>query len=97
MGAVMRLYLFVTGTTGTRCWPIGAREVNREYADTDAGLTWGQPTFVVQAASEADALDGARRWVACWEDEDEAHVPDDLSLVERQYKPGKTHMILRVA
>jgi len=47
-------------------------------------------------ADAAAALDGARRWCACWEDEDQPNVPDDLALVPRQFRK-KTYMALRVS
>jgi hypothetical protein len=35
------------------------------------------------------------RWVANRADEDEPNVSDDLGLVEREWRPGKTFMALR--
>jgi hypothetical protein len=75
-----------------------AAEISTEKADkhcreTDAGI---HQAFVVQARSVAQALDGARRWLANRADEDEPNVPDDLMLEEREYRPWKTYMTLRV-
>jgi hypothetical protein len=74
--------------------PIRAREADRDYRDTDAGTDLS--AFIVQAQTHEAALDGARRWIALWRDEDEDCVPDDLMLEEREYRSGKTYMTLRV-
>jgi hypothetical protein len=66
---------------------------DRRWHQTDAGARLDQ--FIVEAVSRNAALDAARRWVACWEDENEESVPDDLGLIEREWKPGKTYMALR--
>jgi hypothetical protein len=90
---VMAFYVFHPDINYAR--PISARDANRLYGDTDAGVTWGEP-FVVEADSHGDAVDGAKRWIACWQDEDTNTVPDDLMLVERIVSPRKTFMILKV-
>jgi hypothetical protein len=74
--------------------PLSAREADKECRHTDAGITYRD--FVVQAESATAAADGARRWVACWADEDEESVPDDLMLEPREYRAGKSYMTLRV-
>lgn len=73
--------------------PLTAREADRDCRWTDAGANLDE--FVVQADSASAAADAARRWIACWEDDDEDHVPDDLMLEEREYRSGKTYVTLR--
>lgn len=75
--------------------PISARIADKECRHTDAGAAYKRE-FVVQALSATDAVDGARRWIACWGDEDQPNVPDDLALQEREYLPSKTYMTLAV-
>jgi hypothetical protein len=94
---MIKLFLYGKGSLGDSCSPICADEIDRDYFDTDAGDTSGFPIFVVQAKSQESARDGARRWLACWENEDEPSVPDDLSLVERRTRKVLTHMILLVS
>jgi len=72
---------------------LSAREADRECRHTDAGITMRD--FVVQAKTATSAADAARRWRACWADDDESCVPDDLMLEEREYSSGKTYMTLR--
>lgn len=74
--------------------PMTAREADKECRHTDAGVTYND--FVVQAENATAAADAARRWVACWADDTQTCVPDDLGLEERQYRVGKTYMTLRV-
>ncbi len=90
----MAFYKFLPSVNVAR--PISARIADKECRCTDAGVTSGDHPFVVQARSATAALDGARRWLACWADEEETMVPDDLMLEERSYRPGKTYMTLRV-
>lgn len=73
---------------------ITSREANTYYRHTDAGANLDE--FVVEARTWDIALDGARRWVACWSNDDEKCVPDDLFLREREWRSGKTFMVLRV-
>lgn len=52
---------------------------------TDAGTApYTGDRFAVEAPDENAALDAARRWLACWADENEQHVPDDIGLIERR-------------
>ncbi len=66
---------------------------DRVHHGTDAGARLDQ--FIVEARNREEALDAARRWIACWGDENEGMVPDDLGLIEREWEPGKFYMALR--
>lgn len=85
--------MFWFSRSGCFARPITAREADRNYRDTDAGL---DDEFVVQADKHSEALDGAKRWIAARADEDELAMPEGLHLEERTYRPGKTYMTLRV-
>jgi hypothetical protein len=74
--------------------PVTATVADRDFRYTDAGTNLG--SFIVVASDAETALDGARRWVACWKDDNQQHVPDDMGLEERHYRPTKTYMVLRV-
>ena len=94
---IERMFLYNRGGRGDAARKISAREADTDFRDTDAGFTLSKyPVFIVLASSQEAALDGARRWLACWADENEQFVPDDLALEEREYRPGKTYMTLRV-
>lgn len=61
---------------------IATRSADAQWGDSDAGMTYYP--FIVDATNETVALEAARRWCACWADEEESCVPDDLALVERE-------------
>lgn len=86
----MPFFLFnQEGDTAVRITP---RYADSACNDTDPGANLDE--FVVIAATQYKALGGARRWVACWQNETETCVPDDLFLTERTYRPGKIYMVL---
>ena len=78
--------------------PITAREADRDYRDTDAGITYDD--FVILASSVTEATEAGQEWVACWADEDEGCVPDGMMLEERdsgrRSHGQQYYMILRV-
>lgn len=73
--------------------PITAREADRYYRESDAGI---DDEFVVRARCVCAALRGAREWVAVRADDSESTMPDHLSLDEREWRPGKSYMSLWV-
>lgn len=79
--------------TGDKACPITASEADRNFNDTDAGI---DDAFVVVADCWCTAEEGARQWVANRADENEANVPDGVSLYERERRNGKTYMVLWV-
>ena len=91
---IERMYLFSRGEFGDYCAVIYAHEADRDYRDTDAGL---HETFIVRGAPSAEAArDAGQRWLANRADDNEPSDPDDLALEEREYRPGKTYMTLRL-
>lgn len=74
--------------------PATAREADRDWSGTDAGVT--TEPFVVRADGADNALSLAREWVELWKIDDNGDV-GDMMLVERRYGPRGTYMILQRA
>jgi len=93
----MIVYLYRQGEAGSDVvCPMSGGKANGLFHDTDAGTApMSGDDFVVEASDAPAALDGARRWLANWANEDESCVPDDLALVERGTS-RKRYMALRV-
>jgi hypothetical protein len=94
----MALFKFIHRLSVAR--PISAKEADKTCRATDAGTApFNGADFVVEANTQKEAICGALRWLACWGDETENNVPDDLFLQERFYdkRSARSYMILVVS